>query len=102
MIILCKVIFFNWLIIYKLVQAARSSFPESTISQPARFRKILLLLATKCKTRDVTIYEVSGDSFHKRLRQCNMVKWLFVISYGSLLTFSDNLSYISKGMFIFV
>ena len=31
------------------------------------------------------------------LRQCNMVKWLFVISYGSLPKFSDNLNYISKG-----
>ena len=30
-----------------------------------------------------------------------MVKWLFVIPYGSLLTFSDNLNYISKGMRIF-
>ena len=32
---------------------------------------------------------------------CNMVKWRFVIYYGSLLKFSDNLNDISKGMCIF-
>ena len=42
------------------------------------------------------------DAIEITLRQGHMVKWLFVISYGSLLTFSDNLTYISKGMRIFL